>query len=148
MTDYVKIEQSHKLSEYQVHVPTWSGTAGLRTPFSAWSTAGSLVWYQTYNTTKHDRHMAFQQATFEVMVDAVCGCLTILSAQFQDEGYSGRTVRITTDSPNDRMSEAIGDFRIKYPQNWPATQRYDFDWRILERDPDPFRQYPYPYPYP
>jgi hypothetical protein len=77
MRDYIKIEGSHKLSAYQVRVLTWSGLAGLRVPFRAWGSGGGLPWYRAYNTTKHDRHAAFRTATFEHMLDAVCGCLVI-----------------------------------------------------------------------
>jgi hypothetical protein len=145
MDDYKKIEQSHMLSGYQIRVPTWSGAAGLRTPFSAWGAGGTLTWYQTYNTTKHDRHAAFSQATFEHVLDAVCGCLTILSAQFQHQDFSGQSGSLGIGWPDDGMSDAIGGyFRVKYPQNWPISERYDFSWHILEKDPDPFQQYHYP----
>jgi hypothetical protein len=146
MIDYFKIESSHKLSEYQVRVPTWSGSAGLRTPFLAWGTGSSnLVWYQTYNVTKHDRHTAFSQATLEHMLDAVCGCLIILTAQFQNQDFSGQPSLLSADDPHDGMDDAIGAyFRVKYPQNWPVSERYDFSWHILETDPDPFQQYRYP----
>jgi len=144
MTDYRKIEQSHKLSEFAVRVPTWSGADDLRTPFVAWGAGNPLAWYQAYNATKHDRHTAFRNATFEHMLDAVCGCLIILSAQFIDEDYSSQDVRIVTGGPSDGTSEAIGGyFRVKYPQNWPASDRYDFDWTTLGKQANPFQQYPY-----
>ncbi len=144
MNDYIKIEQSHRLSEFAVRVPTWSGAFGLRAPFSAWGNGSPLVWYQTYNTTKHDRHTAFGQATFERMLDGVCGCLAILSAQFQHEDFSGQPALLSTGWPGDGMEDAIGGyFRLKYPQNWPVADRYDFTWQNLENDPDPFQEYQY-----
>jgi hypothetical protein len=145
MTDYIKIEQSHLLSEYEVRVPAWSGAGGLRRPFSAWGAGSSLPWYRAYNDTKHDRHTAFKKATFEHMLDAVCGCLTLLSAQFIGEDFSSQPVRMTLEDPPDGMSEAIGGyFRVRFPRNWPASERYDFTWHVLKNDADPFQQYPYP----
>jgi hypothetical protein len=146
MLDYIKIEQSHKLSEFEVRVPTWSGAGELRTPFLAWRVSGPLDWYRAYNETKHDRHTAFRNATFGHMLDAVCGCLTIISAQFLDEDYSSQSGRLVVEEPDDGSEEAIGGyFRIKFPQSWPVSDRYDFDWwHTLKEDPDPFQQYPYP----
>jgi hypothetical protein len=144
MRDYIKIEQSHKLSEYQVRVPTWSGSAGLRTPYSAWGTGCGLLWYRAYNATKHDRHAAFKRATFEHMLDAVCGCLALLSAQFLDEDFSSQAARIVASGPGDGMEEGTGGyFRVRYPE-WPLPDRYKFDWRVLGTNPDPFLEYPYP----
>jgi hypothetical protein len=49
MFDYIKIEQSHKLSKFEVAVPTWAGIHGVRTPFSSWAHGQSTDWYQAYN---------------------------------------------------------------------------------------------------
>jgi hypothetical protein len=68
MGDYKKIERTHLLSAYEVKVPNWTGTLAVRAPFAAWASGGSLPWYQTYNTTKHDRHAKFEEATFEHML--------------------------------------------------------------------------------
>jgi hypothetical protein len=146
MRDYIKVEQSHKLSEYQVRIPTWSGAGGIRAPFAAWSTGSNLPWYSAYNTTKHDRHNAFKCATFNHMLDAVCGCLVLLSAQFLGEDFASQSYYITSEGPGDGTTEAIGAyFRVKYPQ-WPAAERYDITWDNLKYDPEPFQRYPYPAP--
>ena len=145
MRDYIKIDKSHRLSEYKVKMPTWTGAHSTRTPFSAWATGGRLGWYQAYNATKHDRHAEFKSATFENMLDAVCGCLAILSAQFRDHDYSPQSGALLLAGSPDGMSDAIGGyFRVGFPQSWPASERYDFDWSTLEQDPDPFQKYGYP----
>jgi hypothetical protein len=133
MRDYINIEQSHKLSEYRVRAPIWSGNCGVRTPFLNWSTNKALAWYEAYNTAKHDRHTAFKAATFEHMLDAVCGCLVILSAQFLNEDFSSQPMRwLTESSPADGMNGALGGFfLIAFPNNWPADERYDFNWQML-----------------
>jgi hypothetical protein len=77
------------------------------------------------------------------MLDAVCGCVVILSAQFLGEDFSSQPSRLVTEGSNDGMEEAIGGyFRVKYPQ-WPKSERYLFDWRQLGKEPDPFLEYPY-----
>ncbi len=145
MSDYIKIEKSHRLSEYKVRVPIWNGSSGTRTPFSAWAENGSLSWYQAYNATKHDRHAEFKSATFENMIDAVCGHLAILSAQFRDHDYSPQSGAILWDGSSDGMSDAIGAFfRVEFPQSWSSAERYHFDWQTLRQEADPFQEYDYP----
>jgi hypothetical protein len=42
------------------------------------------------------------------------------------------------------MESGIGEyFRVKYPDNWPADERYEFDWQKLKHEVDPFKNYPY-----
>jgi hypothetical protein len=144
MADYIKIEQSHKLSHFEMRVPTWSGATAVRMPFASWDKGGSLAWYQAYNATKHDRHTEFRRATFEHAIDAVSGCLVILSAQFLDQDFSGQSALLSTGWPGDGMEDAIGNyFRVGYPKSWPVADRYDFNWQTLETDPNPFQAFPY-----
>ena len=139
MTDYRKINTTHRLSSYEVKVPYWSGARDVRSPFSAWSTGSSLPWYRAYNNTKHDRHVQFRNATFDHLLDACCGVLVLLSAQFETNDFSPRNTLVTMGGPNDGMISGIGDyFRVKFPDDWPHELRYDFDWRGLMDEPDPF----------
>ena len=123
-----KDRQLHRLSEYTVRIPTWTGAHGTRTPFSAWTTSGSLRWYQAYNATKHDRHAGFKTLfTFENMLDAVCGCVAILSAQFRDHDYSPQSGALLQRDLSDGMSDAIGRyFQVGFPQSWPASGKIRF----------------------
>jgi hypothetical protein len=144
MGDYKKIEYTHRLSAYEVKVPNWSGQAFTRTPYSAWSAGGQLAWYQAYNTTKHDRHSEFPQATFQHLIDACCGLLVILSAQFWTVDFSPRNSFLVLSGPSDGMESAIGGyFRVRFPQNMPANLRYEFDWQQLSQQADPFDQFDY-----
>lgn len=144
MGDYKKIDKTHLLSLYQVKAPTWSGSQGLRTPFLAWSSGGSLPWYQAYNATKHDRHTEFEKATFEHLIDACCGLLVLLSAQFGTNDFSPGNTLLAVGGPDDGMESGIGDyFRVKFPDNWPLALRYDFDWPAIKNDPDPFQTIDY-----
>jgi hypothetical protein len=144
MGDYKKIDTTHRLSSYQVKVPYWSGTKDTRSPFSAWSTGDSLPWYEAYNTTKHDRHAEFEEATFEQVLDACCGVLVILSAQFETNDFSPGNTLLAVSGPNDGMESGIGDyFRVKFPNDWPHDLRYDFNWQKLKHEPDPFQTIDY-----
>jgi hypothetical protein len=44
MGDYKKLNSSHKLSSYQVKIPTWHGESACRKPFLAWDSGGALPW--------------------------------------------------------------------------------------------------------
>lgn len=145
MDDYKKIEISHQLSGFSVKVPTWNGSGEIRRPFAPWATGQALPWYQAYNATKHDRHSAFQLATFERMLDAVSGCLVLLSSQFWTHEYSPADWGLSVGGRNDGMDSAIGQyFRVAFP-GWPTADRYEFDWHALEKsDPDPFQLFQYP----
>jgi hypothetical protein len=149
MKDYKLVEFSHRLSHYRVRIPGWRGTHGTRMPFSPWggSTQDPLPWYQAYNQAKHDRHAHFHLATFDVLLDAMCGLAALLAAQFHQEDYSpqektlgvGASYSYDTD---DGMSTSIGDFfRIEFPTNYPLSERYDFDWDALRQLPDPFDEF-------
>lgn len=145
ITDYRKIEKTHFLSSYQVKIPHWTGSSAIRMPFSAWSSAGGrLPWYQAYNTTKHDRHSAFDEATFLHLMDAVCGLLVILSAQYWTMDFSPGDSLLALEGPRDGTESAIGGlFRIKFPMNVPPDLRYEFDWRQLANEVDPFQNIDY-----
>jgi len=144
MNDYKKIEKTHLLSDYQVKVPHWTGTKSTRTPFSAWSTKSPLPWYEAYNTTKHDRHSEFEQATFDQLLEACCGLLVVLSAQFETNDFSPGNSHLVLEEPGDGMESGIGGyFRVRFPSTWPEDQRYDFDWQQLRNEADPFQNIDY-----
>ncbi|MBI2331393.1 MAG: hypothetical protein HYU84_04385 [Chloroflexi bacterium] len=144
MGDYKKINATHHLSSYQVKVPYWNGTKFIRSPFVNWSTGGKLDWYEAYNTAKHDRLSGFKQATFDHLLDACCGVLVILSAQFHREDFSPSSSLLALEGPNDGMESGIGEyFRVKFPDDWSQDLRYDFDWQILKDEPDPFQTIDY-----
>jgi hypothetical protein len=144
MDDYKKINTTHRLSSYQVKVPYWSGTKDTRAPFAVWATGGTLPWYKAYNTTKHDRHVEFEEATFDHLIDACCGVLVILSAQFETNDFSPGNTLLALEGPNDGMESGIGEyFRVKFPDDWPQDLRYEFDWQQLKDEPDPFQNIDY-----
>ncbi len=145
MRDYKKINASHYLHLYEVGLPVWRGANQRRVPFAAWATGGTLPWYDAYNKTKHDRNTLFHQATLDQMLDAVCGLAALLASQFISESFDHGEVYIITEQSPDGLESAPGEyFRIKFPNNVPAAERYDLNWQSLKSVPDPFQNYNYP----
>lgn len=149
MHQYRLIDISHRLSSYEIRVPAWQGSKGLRTPFCGWKDA-PLPWYQAYNKSKHNRHENFKLATFDALMDAFCGLCALLAAQFHDEDYSpgDKTLSLSgscfTYDGDDGMEPAIGNLlRVKFPTDWPQDQRYEFDWQQLSALDDPFQNFDY-----
>jgi hypothetical protein len=140
MRDYVKINKSHRLSSYRVKIPYWDGTAGIRVPFNAWANNSLLPWYQAYNSVKHNRHEDFKNASFEHATDAVCGLVVLLSSQFCTNDFGPSCGFLLLEGSN----QTIGDyFQVEFPYDWPAEERYAFDWNTLSQEPDPFQNFPY-----
>jgi hypothetical protein len=146
--DYSLIDFSHKLSSYKVKFPIWRGEKNTRTPFKNWATKPSsnwhvLDWYQAYNKSKHDRHLHFDKATFDTLLDAVSGLVVLLSAQFMDENYSpnSKSMGIGGSYSYDydpKMETAIGDyFRIQFPEDWKDEELYGFNWEEISSLEEP-----------
>lgn len=143
MFDYMKINGSHHMSDYEVKAPFWREGEHVVVPFENWSAQQPLPWYQAYNKTKHDRHTKFALATFDEMLNAICGLVAIISAQFRDEDFSGHAGVRVVSGPNDGFEQAVGGrFRVKYP-TWPDDERYSLDWQKVAGRKDPFQNYPY-----
>jgi len=144
MQDYKKINESHRLSSYELKMPFWHGTHGRRRPFSQWGSGGELPWYQAYNATKHDRHESFERATLEQMIDATGGLSVLISAQFYTYDFGPGATQLVLGDTRDGMESSIGGyFRIKYPDDWPETEQYDFDWQGVTLESDPFQNFQY-----
>ena len=146
MRDYQKVEESHRLSAYEIRVPIWRGTQGLRRPFQAWASSEPLPWYSAYNDSKHDRLTAFKRASFANALDAVTALVVIISAQFMTHDFAPRdsTLALNGTGPRDGMESAIGDFfRVRFPEDWPTSDRYAFHWPDIENDDDPFQEFHY-----
>ncbi|WP_298884729.1 hypothetical protein [uncultured Polaribacter sp.] len=145
MSDYKKINESHKLSFYQIKLPVWKGEENLRQPFKNWEFGKSLEWWEAYNKSKHDRHNEFDKATFENLTNAICALIAILSSQFQNNEFSsvdkGLSIGV---GPNDGMESTIGGyFRVKYPNNWSESEKYGFTYSDIEKGENPIGKYEY-----
>lgn len=150
MEYYRKLDDTHHLSSYEVKLPIWNGVNSVFKPFEPWKNGRGnkaaqnvgLAWYQAYNKSKHDRHVAFKSANLENLVNAVSGLLVLLTAQFKDEDFSAAATGLTVDgySVHD-MEPATGSlFRINYPSDWSDAQMYEFDWTELSLQADRFQQ--------
>jgi len=149
MDDYKLVNRSHRLSAYEIRIPGWHGEHEIRRPYVNWDRNGTLSWYKAYNKSKHNRHEAFHLATFDTLIDAMCGLIALLSAQFYDEDYSsnGKSLGIGESysyDTNDEMKSAIGGyFRVRFPEDWPSGERYAFDWNEIKGEDDPFDEFDY-----
>ena len=143
MSDYKKINKSHKLSSYEVKFPVWKGKENIRKPYENWASDKRLDWWEGYNNSKHDRQKEFEKATFKNLTDALCGLIAIISAQFEDNGdFISEEIYYFKDI-GEGMNLAIGGyFRIKYPV-WTEDEKYNFKWSEIEKDENPIEKYKY-----
>lgn len=82
-------------------------------------------------------------ANFRQLTDAMSGLAVILSSQFMDNEFLPIDGFYLSDGGNatDGMKYAIGDYlRVKYPDDWPSEERYDFKWRELEKEANPIER--------
>ncbi len=144
--DYFLINHSHFLSEYKISMPFWDGSESVRQPFKEWNgdDYAPLSWYAAYNKAKHDRASNLREASFHHLVNAFCGLVALLSAQFLDNDFMLRANSLTDEGPNDGFEGALGGyFRFKLPDNVPMAERYNFDWSGLNEDGAPFQEFDY-----
>jgi hypothetical protein len=142
---YKKINKTHHLSGYKVHVPIWDGSHSVFEPFKEWETQTELTWYQAYNRSKHDRQTQFKEANLENLLNAILGLLALLTSQFRDQDFSpGPTLISASGYDFYPAEEAIGNFfRIEYPDDWDESEKYDFDWSTLKDQADRFEKIDY-----
>jgi len=146
ISDYFKVNSSHFLSEYKVQMPFWDGTGKLREPFKEWKDGEykQLTWYAAYNHAKHDRANNLREASFHNLVNAFCGLVVLLTAQFLDNDFKMRANSLTDEGQNDGFEDVLGGyFRVQLPNNVPEAERYDFDWQTLKNDRAPFQKFNY-----
>jgi hypothetical protein len=143
--DYWKINRAIKLADYKVLLKSWHPSPRQFQPFRKWYGVRSykdLEWYQAYNAAKHNRDTKFEQSNFENTIEAIAGLLCVLFAQFN--------VHTTCPyRPPDSVYEVdAGDmlglegsmFDIA-PPTWTTAESYDFDWKVLKSDPNPYEKF-------
>ncbi|MEO9968193.1 MAG: hypothetical protein ABJF11_20540 [Reichenbachiella sp.] len=145
MSDYKKVNVSHRLSYYEVKLPVWNGVQNIRRPFEAWENDSRLPWWNAYNKTKHNRHTEFERATFENLTNSICALITLLSAQFEDNDFAATDMGLSMGGGHqDGMESTIGGyFRVKYPDNWPEEEKYGFLWSTVKNGENPITTYSY-----
>lgn len=136
MSDYRLIEDTHKMSAYEIVLPRWDGKYGRYRPFGKWSENKKLYWYQYYHDVKHDIHSNFRHANIKNLVEAACGLIALLSAQFLNEDFSSEAGCLVLEGSGDGMEPSVGGyFRVKYPI-WNKKDRYDFEWQSIKSEQD------------
>ncbi|MGB4405567.1 MAG: hypothetical protein WBI82_01745 [Sphaerochaeta sp.] len=150
MNDYWKVNLTHHLSSYKVHIPHWRGQEGIRMPFGIWSLDmrdyETIPWYKGYNTVKHNRMESFEEANLKNVVDAFCGLLVILSSQFCNNNFAMSQIAWSLGEIvlSDGLQSTIGaPFRIEFPGDWKDEEYYDFNWDEIKGDSDPYQKLSY-----
>ncbi|MDN7653964.1 hypothetical protein QZM62_10965 [Burkholderia multivorans] len=81
---YVKLHAPLHLSDYEVSYPLFNDSLIVR-PFATWDAANpttSLLWYDAYNRTKHNRTTYFHLATLENCLHAVAAVVAMFCARY------------------------------------------------------------------
>lgn len=143
ISDYKLINKSHRLSSYFVKIPYWQGDRNTIQPFQTFALINGKThtnestpgWYNAYTAVKHNRSDNFGQANLKNLIDAVCALVVVISSQFCCDDFSPSNPKVVCAGPNDGMETAIGDyFRVKFPDDWPVDERYNFDYYSLSQD--------------
>lgn len=82
--DYVKLATPLSLMDYQITLSAYPLIDPYR-PFKDWQAArptASLVWYDAYNKTKHDRAQHLDQATLQNCIEAVAANIALYCVRF------------------------------------------------------------------
>jgi hypothetical protein len=145
ITDYWRINRAIKLSEYKVLLKSWHPTPLQLQPFRDWQGVASyqrLNWYQAYNDAKHNRDTKFERSNFANTIEAIAGLLCVLFAQFNV--YTTCPYR-PPDMIYDRdalgMQGLEGSIFDIAPPAWTEAESYDFDWKVLKLDPNPYEKF-------
>lgn len=144
--DYRKVNVTHHLSAYKVHIPIWDGAQSCFEPFKAWSTPGAdLPWYQDYNKSKHDRQNEFKRANFRNLLHAITGLMALLSAQFRTQDFSPGDDLLAVGGDSYYSTEAGlgGFFHVEFPSDWTDAEKYEFNWSDLKKQADRFQKIDY-----
>lgn len=143
--NYKIVNKTHHLSSYKVYIPIWDGTQAYFEPFAKWVTSTELPWYQAYNNSKHDRKIAFKEANFSNLLNAIAGLLVLLSSQFRTQDFAPGSSALVSEGNGYYSHEVAlgGFFLIDFPNDWIEEEKYDFDWTELSKEADRFQKIDY-----
>jgi hypothetical protein len=112
-------------------------------PFKEWRRGThSLSWYQDYNSVKHDRLANFNLAKFANVLKAISAVFVILFAQFEITAFDPyHEVDMYSADDDGRLSHPSCFFLIEPPTGWTDDELYDFDWKALSTQSDPFQDF-------
>lgn len=143
--DYWKLNQTMKLSDYKLHLKAWYPEPLELQPFRDWQGSTQfqpLTWYQAYNDAKHNRDTKFARSNFANTIEAISGLLCVLFAQFGVYvTYPYRPPDAIHCRDAAGMQGIEGSMFDLAPPVWDEAESYDFDWKILKLDPDPYAEF-------
>jgi hypothetical protein len=96
--DYVSLLEPLHLADYEVGLVPFKRVPKTR-PFAGWSSAAptqSLVWYDAYNKTKHDRSRHLSSATVARCVEAVAANLALYCVRFSPHALFEQTTPLAS----------------------------------------------------
>lgn len=141
INDYYLINNSSRLTEYQVKVKNWNSNEKIILPFENWNSKNSLKWYKDYNEVKHNRENKFEKASLENLLYSITALLCILYSQygigvFFIYGNYGPSYE------EDGFIGVITSFlSVKEIENWNPDETYKFDWDTIKSMKNPFRKF-------
>ena len=141
VTDYYKLNEAMRLSDYTVTLPIWNGLHREIQPFAEWQQSSSLSWYQSYNAVKHNRASEFPSASFSNAVKAAAAVFVIVFAQFHMFTFHPSNIVEFHFENDGLLSHDSCLFQIKPPNTWTSDEEYDFDWPTLKNTPEPFQRF-------
>lgn len=145
VTDYYKINAATRLSEYRLFINIWGNGKKEINPFIEWSSTHSLIWYQDYNSVKHNRHEQFAKASLGNLLKAVSAVFSVIFAQFHMFLFTQYqpTMSYHSDDESFELSSENTLFSIVLPMTWTNEEMYDFQWETLRQNSNPFRNFPF-----
>ncbi|MEE9339827.1 MAG: hypothetical protein V3U87_17280 [Methylococcaceae bacterium] len=99
----------------------------------------SPKWYRGYNSVKHNRSLKFEHASLGNAIQAVGAVYTLLVAQF---GIGSENFMVLLPSGQKTTSRDI--FSLSKSPKWSMSEKYEYDWRTLKDDPDPYQLHSLP----
>lgn len=144
ITDYFKINEATKLSEYEVTCELWHSMEVFK-PFQEWRLGHSISWYQAYNDVKHNRNSEFSKASLNNVMNAITGVLAILYAQFDYFAITGPMVigAWYVQVSDNEYSEPINNksiFHVSRPI-WSEEEKYTFNWDEIKNSNNAFEKF-------
>lgn len=162
MRDYIKLEQSSRLSKYIVTYNNWRTkdnngrvmyTQKILRPFENFGLKKpeSPQWYCDYNQVKHNRERNLEKANLDNCMNAIAAIFVLLYSQFgasciNSYRSSGKYEEMASNYglyKYDYTFDADVIFDIEPPsiKDWEKEELYKFDWNKLCDEKEPFQKF-------
>jgi len=141
--DYMKVEASSRLSEYEVRIAMWREGHKILRPFKGWPSSKQPSWYRAYNAVKHNRSDDFPKANLQNVLCAVSGLLAVLFSQFYVLSFQAHPPETMWHTDDGWLFHDDSVFAVKPPQGWRPDEFYKFDWAALRQQSDKFAKFPF-----